>query len=81
MCYQPTKGGEIITEKLSKENVNISYLLSKERDIRLRVFPETEGYFYYEIAIEDKKGNTNDYFHFQNSNVLEKLNKIMIIHV
>ena len=60
MCYQPTKGGEIITEKLSKENVNISYLLSKERDIRLRVFPETEGYFYYEVAIEEGKGNYND---------------------
>ena len=61
MCYLPTKGGEVITEQLLKENVNISFLLSKERDIRLRVFPETEGYFYYEVAIEDKYGSYNDH--------------------
>ena len=60
ICHLPTEGGEIVTEEMSRENVNVSYLLGKERDIRLRVFPDTLGYFYYEVSIEDKEGNYNN---------------------
>ena len=59
ICHLPTEGGEIVTEEMSRENVNVSYLLGKERDIRLRVFPDTLGYFYYEVTIEDREGHYN----------------------
>ena len=60
LSHLPTEGGEIVTEELLRENVNVSYLLGKERDIRLRVFPDIVGYFYYEVTIEDREGNYNE---------------------
>ena len=61
----PTEGSCCcVVDEMSKENVNVSYLLGKEKDVRLRVFPETKGYFYYEVTIEELKGEYNDNSHF-----------------
>ena len=62
--HLPTEGGKIIVGEMAKENVNVSYLLGKEKDIRLRVFPETIGYFYYEVTIEEATGEYNDDSHY-----------------
>ena len=59
MFYLPRDGEKFTVEQISKEEFNMAHLLSIEQHYCLNAFPETFGYFYYEVTIAEGVGDHN----------------------
>ena len=59
MFYLPRDGKEITVEQKTKGECNMADLLTLEEHICLNAFPETFGYFYYEVTISEGMGDHN----------------------